>query len=123
MVHQIVHARLDALRRAEVDSVLLAHFFNLLVVAREAYEARVEFREVGAQDVGGVAGWVAGDEEGEEVGAVLGLCDGGGGRGGEVRGCLVDAADDVGHLVELFGTDVGAVREAEVDLEKGFFSW
>lgn len=56
--------------------------------------------KVAFEDAGGVAGGVAGYEEGEEV--LLGFL------GGEI--------DHAGHFVEFFGADVGAMGEAKIDL-------
>lgn len=121
VIDQVILPGLDPLRRAEIDPVLLAHVLDLLPTARDADDARVELGEVVFQHQRGVAGRVAGDEEGQHGGGALGR--GGsarakGGRGNaEFGGRGVDEVDDPGELVEFFRADVRAVGETEVDLE------
>ena len=67
----------------------------------------MELDEVGFQHGGRVARGIAGYEDGEEIGRGCG----GGRKGG------ADKREHGGHFVEFFGADVGAVREAEVDLK------
>lgn len=102
VVDEVVLAGLDVLGRAEVDAVLLAQRLDLVVGSGQADEPGVELGQVLLQGRWVVARRVAGDEDGEEgrVG-VLGL----------------DNVEHLGHLVELFGADVGAAGEAEVDLQ------
>ena len=107
MIDQVVHPRLHALRRAEVHAVHLAHRLDLLPRARQPDHAGVELLEVGFEDRGGIASGIAGDEDGEERRV--------GGRARWERN--EDEVQHLGHFVELFRTDVGAVGEAEVDLE------
>jgi hypothetical protein len=64
----------------------------------------MELLEVLAQHLGRVASRVAGDEDGQKHFIVLGL--------------LFDLVDDLGHLVQLVGADIRAMRETEVDLEE-----
>lgn len=68
MIDQIIHSRLRPLGRAEVDPVRLAHVLDLLPRPRQPHERRVEFFQVCFQHRGRVAGWIAGDEEGEDGG-------------------------------------------------------
>lgn len=102
MVHQIVLARLDVLRGAEVHSVLLADMLDLLVRASQADNVGVKLAQVLAQHLGRVAGRIASNEDGAE--------------NISTAGSLADLVDDGGHLVKLIRADVGAVGEAEVDL-------
>jgi len=64
MIDQIILAFLDSLWRTKIHSILLTNVFDLFPGAREADYCRVEFGEVGLKDAGGVAGRVAGYEEG-----------------------------------------------------------
>ena len=109
MIHQVVLALLDPLRRTKVHSILLTNIFDLFPGSCEADYRGMEFREVGLQDARCVSCWVAGYEEredGRERGRGLG--------GEEGRG--VYEVNHLGHFVELFGTDVWAVGEAEIYL-------
>ena len=56
--------------------------------------------EVGAEDAGGVARGIAGDEDGSEG----------------VGGARLNYVDGLRHFVEFVGTNVGTVAEAEIDL-------
>lgn len=104
MIHKIILSLLHPLRRRKVHSILLTYILDLFPSACEAYDRRVEFGEVGGEHAGCVAGWVAGDEEGED------------GREGGWGG--VYEVDHLGHFVEFFGADVGAVGEAKINLSQ-----
>jgi hypothetical protein len=69
MIHQIIRPRRRPLGRTEINTVFLAHVFDLLPGAREADDGGVEFGEVAVQHGGGVARGVAGYEDGEEGGS------------------------------------------------------
>lgn len=103
VVHEVILARLDILRRAEVDAVLLAQRLDLVVCAGQADELGVELDQVLLKSLGVVACGVAGDEDREE---------------GVLGGLFLDEVEHAGHLVEFFGADVGAAGEAEVDLHR-----
>jgi len=66
VVDEVILAWLDTLRGGEVHAVLLAHLLDLLPGARQADDVRVELGQVGSQDGRGVAGRVAGYEDGKE---------------------------------------------------------
>jgi hypothetical protein len=100
MVDQVILPRLHCRWRAKVHAVLLARLLDVLVGACQAQDGRVELGKVLLQDFGGVARGVAGDHEGDH----------------DIAAFLLDFVMHEGHLVELVGADVGAVREAEVDL-------
>lgn len=102
VVDEVVLAGLDVLGRAEVDAVLLAQRLDLVVGSGQADEPGVELGQVLLQGCWVVARGVAGDEDGEE---------------GRVGVLGFDNVEHLGHLVELFGADVGAAGEAEVDLQ------
>ena len=89
MIHQIIHPRLHSLGRTKIDAIRLTHIFDLLPGARQADNARVELGEVALQHGRGVAGGIAGDEDGEEWGFL------GRGRVGIGEG---EAGDGVGGL-------------------------
>lgn len=103
VIHEIVLARLHALRGREVHAVCLAHILDLLPGAREPDEVGVEFGEVGAQHGGCVAGRVAGYEDGQQ-------------RRSTTRDSGAHDVDGASHLVKLFGADIWAVGEAEIYL-------
>ena len=106
MIHQIIHPRLDPLRRTEIHPIQLADRLDLLPRARQADHVRMELFQIGLEHRRRVSCRITRYEEGEE-GRVLGIA------GGQ---SLVDEIEHAGHLVEFFGADVGTVREAEVDL-------
>jgi hypothetical protein len=100
MVDEIILALLDHTWRAKVHPVRFAHLLDLLVRARQPNEIRVEFLQVLLEHLGVVARWVACNHEREQDGAAL----------------LDHFVVHESHLVELVRADIGAVREAEVDL-------
>lgn len=102
VINQVVLSWLNILRCAKVDTVLLAESLDLVVCARKANELVVELAEVLLKRGRVVTGGVAGNENGEE----------------SIGGLLLDDIEHGGHLVELFGADIGASGEAEVDLYK-----
>lgn len=104
VIHEVVLAGLDILRSTEVHTVLLADVLDLLVCASQADNAGVELLQVLAQHLGRITDGIASNENGHEE--LL------------VSGSGIDLIDDLGHLVQLIGADIGAVSEAEVDLEK-----
>jgi len=121
MIHQIIRPRRRPLRRTEINTVSLAHVFDLLPGAREADDGGVEFGEVAVQHGGGVARGVAGYEDGEEGGSWdgggwLGRGRSDGRRGGGGGGGRGDEIDHPRHLIEFFGADIRAVREPEINL-------
>ena len=63
-----------------------------------------------------ISGWIAGYEDGEERSSAGGRVDEGESADAILRGGG-NEVDHVGHFVKFFGTDVGAVGEAEIDLE------
>ncbi len=101
MINQIILAWLDILWGAKVHPVRLARILDLLVVARQSNEIRVEFCQVFLEHLGVVARGVAGDHDGEENVAAFGD----------------NFVVHEGHFVELVRADVGAVGEAKVDLQ------
>lgn len=102
MIHQVILARLHVLGRAEVDTVLAADVLDLLVGTGQADDARVELLQILAQNLWGIAGRIAGNEDRKEKLVVL--------------GGLSDLVDDLGHLVQLVRADIGAVGKTKVDL-------
>lgn len=103
VVHQIVRSWRRVARCAEVYPVRLAHGLDLVVRPRQANELGVELGQVFLHLGGAVARRVARHKHGlERVGALF------------IHKVVHD-----GHLVELFGADVGTVREAEVYLVEG----
>ena len=106
MIHQIIHPRLDPLRRTEIHPIQLTDCLDLLPRARQADHVRMELFQIGLEHRRCVSCRITRYEEGEE-GRVLGIA------GGQ---SLVDEIEHAGHLVEFFGADVRTVREAEVDL-------
>lgn len=102
VINQVVLSWLDILRCAKVDTVLLAESLDLVVCARKANELLVELAEVLLKRGRVVTGGVAGNENGEE----------------SIGGLVLDDIEHGGHLVELFGADIGASGEAKVDLYK-----
>jgi hypothetical protein len=103
VIHQIVLPGLHTARRTKVHPIRLACLLNLLVFARQANEVWVEFFQVLLEHLWVVARGVAGDHEREEHAAAF-------------RNNFVVHE---GQFVEFVGADIGAVREAEVDL-RGF---
>jgi hypothetical protein len=101
MIHQVILAGLDSLRRAEIYSVCFTDCFYLFPGPGQSYERGVEFRKVGFHDCWGIAGRIARYENGTQHPGVR----------------FLDEVDHVGHFVEFFGADVWAVGEAEVDLD------
>lgn len=102
VVHQVILTRLHILGRAEVHAVLTADVLDLLVGTSQANDTRVELLQVLAQDLRGITGRIAGNEDREENLVVL--------------GGLLDLLNDLGHLVQLVRADIGAVGETKVDL-------
>jgi hypothetical protein len=102
MIHQIVLSGFHTARRTKVHPIRLARLLDLLIFARQANEVRMEFFQVFLEHLWIVARRVAGDHEREEHAAAF-------------RNNFVVHE---GHFVEFVGTDIGAVREAEVDLMK-----
>jgi hypothetical protein len=100
MIDQVILPRLHCRRRAKVHAVLLARLLDVLVRACQAQDGWVELGEVLLQHFGRVARRVAGDHEGDH----------------DIAALLLDFVVHKRHLVELVGADVGAVREAKVDL-------
>ena len=104
MIHQIILSRLHIRRRGKVHAIRLARGLDLLPRARQPNHIGMELGEIFLHDGRRVARGIARDDDGEQdVGAV---------------GPVAHPVDHVGHLVELFGADVGAVGEAKVDLWK-----
>ena len=123
MIHQIIHPRFHPFRRTEINPILLTHVLNLLPRPRQPYYPGMELLQIALQHRRGIARWVAGDEERKERSSFAaawrvesrGTDTGIGGGGDEI--------DHFGELVEFFGADVGAVREAEVDLHASINIW
>ena len=128
MIYQIILPLLHILRRTEINPILLTNILYLLVCPRQPNYTWVKLGEVFLQDTRSVSGRIAGYEDWEDgldLGGVGGAGrdgrrDGGGWRG--VRGwcggresCVYEVYH-LGHFVEFFGADVGAVGEAKVDL-------
>lgn len=103
MIDKVILAGIHILGGTEVHTVLFAHILDLLVCTGQADDVGVELLQVLAQHLGGIAGGVTSDENGQEDILALG--------GG------LDLVDDLGHLIQFIGTDIGAVSEAEVDLQ------
>ena len=112
MIDEIIHSRLDALRRAKVNPIGLAHRFDLFPCTGQADDTIVEFFEVGLEHRGGVARGVAGYEEREQGSKVRG-------RRGASSGRSADEVNHLSHFVEFFWAYVGAVSETEIDLLRG----
>lgn len=102
VVHQVILASLHILGCAEVHAVLAADILDLLVGTSQAHNARVELLQVFPQDLRGITGGIAGNEDREEKLVVL--------------GGFPDLVNDLGHLVQLVRADIRAVSETEVDL-------
>lgn len=102
VVHEVVLSGLHILGGAEVHAVLLAHMLDLLVRASQADDAGVELLQILAKHLGCITDGITGNENGHEE--LL------------ISGRSLDLLDDLGHLVQLIGADIGAVSEAEVDL-------
>lgn len=102
VVDQVVLARLDILGCTEVYPVLLADMLDLLVGASQTTDIRVEFLEVFAQNLRSIADRVASNEHGKEQLVV--------------SSSLLDLVNDLGHLVQLVGADIRAMRETKVNL-------
>lgn len=100
MINQIILAGLDTRRRTKVDPIRLARILDLVVLARQADEVRMELCEIVLEHFGRVARGIACDHEGEQDFAAL----------------LGDFVVHEGHFVEFVRADVRAVGEAEVDL-------
>ena len=100
VINQVVLARLGILGRAKVHPIRLASILDLLVVARQPNEIRVELGQVFLEYARVVARGVACNHDGEE----------------DVSAFGDDFVVHEGHFVEFVGADVGAVGEAEVDL-------
>jgi hypothetical protein len=100
MIHKVVLSGLHTTRCAKVHPVRLTRLLNLLVLARQANEVRMKLFQVFLEDLGIVARGVAGDHEREE----------------HIAAFRNNFVVHEGHFVEFVGTDIGAVREAEVNL-------
>ena len=100
MIHQIILPRLHVRRRREINPISLADGLDLLPRARQPYQIRMELLEVFLRHRRRIACGVARYEDGSHG----------------VSGGLFDQVDYLRHLVQFFGADVGAVREAEVYL-------
>lgn len=99
MIHQIILPGLHIRRRRKVHPVRLANILDLLPRPRHAQDILVELRQIPANHLGGIARRIARDEHvPHDALAVL----------------LFDLVDHAGHLVQLLGADVRAVREAKV---------
>lgn len=103
VIDKVVLPWLDMLWRRPVDTVFLAHCAHGIVRACEPDHVRVEVRKIGLEHGRGVTVRIAGDDYGSQ----------------DVATFRVDCVDHLGHLVELIWADVGAVREAEVELRVG----
>lgn len=99
VVYKVVLARLDLLRRGKVYSVLLARLLDIVVGPSQANDILVEVLQIPLNDLRGVPRRIATDEHRPHRLAVL----------------LLDLVNHLGHLVQLFRADIGAVREAKVD--------
>ena len=102
MIDQIILTRFYILRCTKVDPILLANMLNLLISTRQAHNPGVELLQVSAEDLGGISGRIAGDENRLEDFIALSL--------------RLDTLNDGSHFVKLVRTDIRAVGEAEVDL-------
>lgn len=102
VINQVVLARFNIPRRAEVDAVLFANILHLLVGASQTNDARVELLQIFAQHLGAITSRVTGNENGQEKLVIL--------------GDLPNLVDNLGHLIQFVGADIGAVGETEVDL-------
>lgn len=105
MIDQVVLSGLHCRWRTEVHAVLLACLLDVLISSRQANYGRVELGEVFLQDFRRVPRGVAGDHQ----------------RGHNISTLFLDLVVHESHLVQLVGADVGAVREAEVDLDVSAF--
>ena len=68
VIYQIVHSRLDALWRAEVNSVQFANPLDIFPASRQSYHSGMKLREVCFEYLGGVTCGIAGYEYGEDGG-------------------------------------------------------
>lgn len=102
VVHQIVLSWLDVLRCAEVDAVLLAERFDLIIRAGQTNELLMELAQVILKSLRGITGRIAGDKDGKKC----------------TWGLFFDDIQHGSHLVEFFGADIRASSETEVHLIK-----
>jgi len=100
MIHQVVLAGLEFWGSGEIDSIDFASTLDLFVVTREAYYVRVEFLQVSFENCWLISGRIAGNHD----------------RNQDISTCGLDLVDHFTHFVEFVRTDIGAVREAKVDL-------
>lgn len=71
MIDQIVLARFDVLRCAEVYTVFFAKILDLVIRSSQANELGVEFGEVSLEGLGIVTLGIAGDEDGQQFAGCL----------------------------------------------------
>jgi hypothetical protein len=99
VIHQIILPRLNIRRRRKVHAIRLAHILDLLPRPRHTQNIIMELRQIPLHHLRRIPRRVTRDENiPEDTLAVL----------------LFDGVDHAGHLVQLFGADVRAVREAKV---------
>ena len=101
MIYQIVLTRLDILRCAEVDAILLAKVLNLFVRASQTDEVGVELGKIALESFGVVSFRIASHKYGQQ---------------GILGNLLLDRVKHASHLIELFRANVGAASKTEVDL-------
>ena len=99
VIHQIILPGLNIRRRRKVHAIRLAHILDLLPRPRHAQNILMELRQIPANNLRRIASRIARNKHiPHDALAVL----------------LFDLVDHAGHLVQLLGADVRAVREAKV---------
>ena len=99
MIHQIILPGLNIRRRRKVHPISLAHILHLLPRPRHPQNIPMELGQIPLHNLRRIPSRVTRNEHiPQNALAVL----------------LLDGVDHTRHLVQLFGADVRAVREAEV---------
>ena len=99
MIDEVIIARLGIGWRGEVDAVDLASPLDILVCASQPDQRRMEVLAVCLDRLYCISDWIAGNKHRQD-------------RVFSVRS--LNSIDDVGHLVELFRTDVWTIRKSEL---------
>jgi len=109
VVHKIIHSRFDTLRRAEIDPVQFANGFDLFPSPCQADEVWVKFLQICLENRGSIASRIACYKDRQQSRI----------RRRSGRQPRRDDIKHLRHLVEFFGTNVGAVAKAKIYLSEG----
>lgn len=98
VIHQIILPGFDLLRRRKIHPIRLARILDILIFARQTQHILVKLGQVLLGDLWRISRGITADEDGPHDVSMHGL----------------DPVDHACHLVQLFGANIRAMREAKV---------